>query len=143
MFVLYVCFVLRVSPTFNQSIRRALGVPSLQEPLARVQAPEWLRATTGTVNTAIGSVATTAGQHNNTLFIPFMSFFQSTRLESKQINGFKAHLFYTAVKAEKSKTVQYCRLLTRNKHILSCETSPNCFHNGSVENCQLCSSETG
>lgn len=38
-----------------------MGVPSLQELLALVQAPEWLRPMTGTVNTAIGSVATTAG----------------------------------------------------------------------------------
>lgn len=52
----------RVFPTSSQSIRRALGAPSLQEPLALVQALECLRAMTGTVNTAIGSVATTAGQ---------------------------------------------------------------------------------
>lgn len=52
----------RVSPTYSQSTRRALEVPSLQEPLALVRDPVGLTATTGRVNTAIGSVAATAGQ---------------------------------------------------------------------------------
>lgn len=52
----------RVSPTYSQSTRRALEVPSLQEPPAPVRAPAGLTATTGRVNTAIGSVAATAGQ---------------------------------------------------------------------------------
>lgn len=59
-FFLFICS--RVSPTYSQSTRRALEAPSLQEPLALVRAPVCLTATTGRVNTAIGSVAATAGQ---------------------------------------------------------------------------------
>lgn len=52
----------RVFLTSSQSTRRASEAPSPQEGRAPGRAPGCLRATTGTVNTAIESVATTAGQ---------------------------------------------------------------------------------
>lgn len=52
----------RVFLTSSQSTRRASEAPSPQEGKAPGRAPGCLRATTGTVNTAIESVATTAGQ---------------------------------------------------------------------------------
>lgn len=59
---LIVFLFFRVFLISSQSIRRALEVPSLQEPPVLGRALECLKAMTGTVNTVIESVATTAGQ---------------------------------------------------------------------------------
>lgn len=61
----------RVFPTFSQITRRALEDPSLQEPLGQVRVLEWLRPMSGRVNTAIGSVATTAGKFGQIYQIMF------------------------------------------------------------------------